>query len=849
MGIAIFATLALALGGATLAEGSPIVTPPAAEANPGASLSVGIALGQDNGQDLAEYLVSATWTEDGGTIERSKLLNSEGDVIDYMIPGDALHCTTLTDSVTVEWEQCGTSCTPQPPITASFSLTVMDPMTLSPATMSISGSPGSTRTIELDISGGRAPYQAATSANGATVSLSGSTLTYEIPVGATSDYQDRVTISGASAGDPCGGNSASISIAVSLTATALTVVPESANLGSFQPGQTVQTSFTVSGGLPGYSVTLTPSLSGASVNAPSTSGGTGTFSYTIPADAQPGSTSLTIQISDSGEGRLQQQATASITFSVEAQETGNLSASPSDISFSATSQAGSPTDVTKTFAVSGGTAPYSLSVASISGGLIGRVEPSTLASAGTATYVVRVPANAPSNLTFANSIQITDANGNTTSVTVQANVTAATTLATRPDLTPNQRSVAQSIETLCPKLGAMSNRTAEEEDLFVQCSAMLNNPTASGIPNTLEQITNQKANAAKTAGIRTGTQQFANIASRLSAIRSGSAGLDISALTLNSGGQALSGSQLAALAASGLSGGGASADTFGRWGFFVNGTVDFGNRNTTSNETGYDFNTTGITGGVDYRFTDNFVAGGAVGFAQQNIDFDSDDGGLDTKTWHIAAYATSYLSERTYVDAILEYGWNDYDSQRNIDYQINSNLEAVRRRAKADYSGSQFGASLGAGYDMNQGPLAYGLYGKVAYVSVRVDDFREKNAGGLGLTMDSFDANSLTTVLGARISRVINTSRAVLVPQARFEWEHEYDNDASRLTARFATDPSGTQFSIYTDDPDRDYFRIGLGLSAVFPRGITSFVNYDTMLDKRNWVDHRIDAGVRWEFY
>jgi outer membrane autotransporter protein len=89
----------------------------------------------------------------------------------------------------------------------------------------------------------------------------------------------------------------------------------------------------------------------------------------------------------------------------------------------------------------------------------------------------------------------------------------------------------------------------------------------------------------------------------------------------------------------------------------------------------------------------------------------------------------------------------------------------------------------------------------------------------------------------------------VLVPQARAEWEHEYDQDADTLVARFAADPTGTAFGIVSDSPDRDYFRIGLGLSAVFPHGLSAFVNYDTVLDKQDWTDHLIDVGLRWELY
>ena len=835
------------------AQAAPTFDPnaPEVELAPGASLPIRIAPGSSSPTTgFTESLVGAEWTEGGGTVERSKELIATGDTVDYQVPADIPHCTRFSDVLAVDWQTCGDGCFDGNPVSTDISVTVIDPLMANPASGTLRGAPGSVQTLSLALSGGRTPYQAPTSASNADVSFSNGTLTYRIPADATGDYTDTVTINGASAGDECGANSVSVTISISVPSETLLISPSSANRGEVQPGATVEARFAVSGGIPAYTAEVVSGPAGARLSGPSVSDGALTFSYSVPLDAPSGANTFTIRVLDSGAGAAQQSATATVSFTVAAAAGSTLSANPTDISLSAISLVDLDNEVGETFEVSGGVPPYLLSVAGISGGIVGRVEPSQLAAPGRVAYAVDIPANAQSDLAFENRIQITDSTGASVSVSVQANVNASNTLSSQSGLTPNQRSVAQAIETVCPKLATLSQRSAEQEDLFNQCSNMLANPRAEGIPNTLDQITSEKANAAKSAGIETGTQQLANIGSRLAALRSGSKGIDIGALAVNLGGESLSGNQLATLAAMGLSGGGASADsTFGNWGFFLNGAVNLGDRDTTENETGFDYNMIGITVGADYRFSDRFVAGGAFGYAKNDVDFDSNDGGLDTETWHLAAYATHSLTDRLYLDAIVEYGWNDYESKRNLSYQITPGLDPVSRQASADYDGNQLGASLGAGYDLNEGPFAYGVYGRVAYLQVEVDDFLEQGAGGLNLTMDGFDATSVTTVLGARLSRVFNTSRAVLVPQARFEWEHEYDNDGDILTARFAADPTGTSFRILTDEPDRDYFRLGLGLSAVFPHGFSTFVNYDTLLDKRDWSDHMIDAGVRWEFY
>ncbi|MFE8034349.1 autotransporter outer membrane beta-barrel domain-containing protein [Thiohalocapsa marina] len=601
------------------------------------------------------------------------------------------------------------------------------------------------------------------------------------------------------------------------------------------PGERLSFSLGFSGGRAPYSATSTL---GASVT---TSGGQLSYQYVIPPGTPGGTLTDTVVLAGQGTACGGDSVRLTVTIKV----LSGLSVTPSALELSALSLVGVATEASQTFSVNGGRAPYNLAIL----GGNGRVDPTRLDQAGSATYSVTIPADASAS-TLSDSIVVTDAAGSRIEVPVTVNISASNSLSGRHDLTPNQRNVARAIETVCPQLALMPNRNAEQEDLFRQCSDMLANASGSAIPGTLDQITTEKARAATSAAVEAGNQQLANIGSRLAALRRGTTGLSLQGLAVNIDGQTLSVDQVADAVSAQMRGGAAGGDSpFGRWGFFLNGSFNFGDKDATDNEAGFDFNTTGVTAGADYRFTDKFIAGGALGFGQSNVSFDSSGGDLDTDTWHLAAYGTYSWTDRAYVDAILEYGWHSYDSKRNIRYQVASSTSAVNRRARADYDGTQFGASVGAGYDFTSGPLSYGLYGRAGYIDVDVDGYNENGADGLNLSLDGFGATSVTTTLGARVSRVFNTATAVFVPQARIEWEHEYDQDADTLVARFAADPTATSFNIETDSPDRDYFRVGLGLSAVFPHGLSAFINYDTVLDRQYWSDHVIDVGLRWELY
>lgn len=87
-------------------------------------------------------------------------------------------------------------------------------------------------------------------------------------------------------------------------------------------------------------------------------------------------------------------------------------------------------------------------------------------------------------------------------------------------------------------------------------------------------------------------------------------------------------------------------------------------------------------------------------------------------------------------------------------------------------------------------------------------------------------------------------------PQVEFGWLHEFNDDSRLVRGRFlegAAVPDNL-FQLAMDPVDKDYFRLGLGLSARFDRGPSALVQYRTLLGYRNLEDHAITTELRWEF-
>jgi outer membrane autotransporter protein len=284
-----------------------------------------------------------------------------------------------------------------------------------------------------------------------------------------------------------------------------------------------------------------------------------------------------------------------------------------------------------------------------------------------------------------------------------------------------------------------------------------------------------------------------------------------------------------------------SSELGSRLGAFVNGRLTFGDKDATTREQGFDFISGGVTGGVDYRFTDNLVLGVALSYTHSRADINFDFGETISDGYGISLYGTYYIGN-FYLDGHAGFEWNEYDTERRIVYAT------FDRTARAELSGQQYTGNLGAGYDFRIGALTLTPYGRAEYVHLEIDSFTERGANGLDLFVDRQHVDSLQTAFGGRVAYSINTPFGVVIPQGSVEWRHEFLNDSRSVTAKYAVDPFNTFFVIPTDNPDRDYVALAAGVSAVFSRGISAFVNYETALGLRDVTHHGFTGGVRFEF-
>lgn len=426
-------------------------------------------------------------------------------------------------------------------------------------------------------------------------------------------------------------------------------------------------------------------------------------------------------------------------------------------------------------------------------------------------------------------------------------------LASLPGLTGPQRSMATTLDILCPKLAGTADQrtlTAGEQDLLTQCQTLISSSVTdpSAAAQGVAALTPEQASAPRKLATQITGAQLDNITTRLSALRRGARGISLRNLTVNADRQSIDGDTIAGMTKHpDESGGGASADDtyeFERLGIFVSGNIDWGSKDRSANEDGFDFNTQGITAGVDYRFLEGWVLGLAFGYGNTDADIDANGGDIGADALSSTLYGTYYATDHFYLEGSGTYGWGSYDQTRNISYS----LLGGAREAKADYNGDQYAFMFGLGYDIIRGPGILDLYGRLRYVKVDLDSYREQGASGLDLDIDSQEATSLMSILGANYTGSISLAKVVLVPQGWLEWLHEYDDGDDEVNGSFVNDPNRIPFALATDSFDTDSFRVGLGMGAQFGQGRTAFVTYEARVGLDNYTEQTANLGVRLDF-
>ncbi|MDV2968386.1 autotransporter domain-containing protein [Nitratireductor aquimarinus] len=254
----------------------------------------------------------------------------------------------------------------------------------------------------------------------------------------------------------------------------------------------------------------------------------------------------------------------------------------------------------------------------------------------------------------------------------------------------------------------------------------------------------------------------------------------------------------------------------GPYAIWTGGFVDF----SQSDKGGIDLDGTlvGVSAGIDYRFSDRFIAGFGVGFGRDHTDI----GGNGTENTGLAYSAALYGSYKPannfFIDGLIGASWLDFDSQRYV--------TATGDFATGSRSGQQVFGSLSAAYELRDETWLLSPYGRIEMSRTWLDGFAEEGGGAFGLRYGDQTIDTVSGVIGLRAEYAFKRSWGTLTPGARVEYTHDFAG-SSRAHLGYI-DLNHLPYWLDVEASNRSYVTLGLSLDAELPQAWTLGFDYRT---------------------
>jgi len=282
---------------------------------------------------------------------------------------------------------------------------------------------------------------------------------------------------------------------------------------------------------------------------------------------------------------------------------------------------------------------------------------------------------------------------------------------------------------------------------------------------------------------------------------------------------------------------------------FVNFEYQNVSKRTTFFTNGFNSDKYGGVIGVDHSFS-NLVLGAALEYSHTDADFKAGGGNFNLDTYGGSLYGSVSPHPNAFIDASIGYVHKDITINRAVAFSIGAAPVAGLGTAQGTPSADEYRANISGGYDFVIENITVGPRFGWAYSRNKVDSFSETGSTGLELAFGQQTYESLTSSVGAKGSIAISTSFGVIVPQVSADYIHEFKDNQQTFNARFVQDLNAAPANLVfqTDQPDRDYFGLGIGVVMGLPHGLSSFVNYRALVGDSLKTTQTVTAGVRLEF-
>lgn len=436
-------------------------------------------------------------------------------------------------------------------------------------------------------------------------------------------------------------------------------------------------------------------------------------------------------------------------------------------------------------------------------------------------------------------------------------------LTTIENLNEAQMALAAEIEDICPRLGNRSNPTLLETQLYWACTSFIHtanaiqgsgpdtfalNMSESQLRAVLQEMAHEEATVSGDAFTEVSQTQFSSIASRLRSLRRGGNNA-LARYRFNINNTLIGSDWTANVTESGNN----FTNLSSPLSYYLNGNFNNGDKEETSREHAFDFSTTGLTLGADYRLGGNAFVGTAFGYSNLdlNINYLELEQGTEIGSYDLSLYGT-YFVNSAYFNLMLGYGQSSIENRRSIPALAGSSLADLRLISEtvSGYTDANtMSFSLNVGNDNSYKSFSLSHYGQLDMRRVYIAEYDEEGVSPLILHVNEETVDSASFILGAQLQHASSLGFGVVTEMIRFEWEHQFENESREVEAYYVYDPfeDKSVFAAPSDDPDQDYFTLGVGLTTVLPMGIQLFAYYENLINLKYYSNQSFAVGFRME--
>ena len=269
--------------------------------------------------------------------------------------------------------------------------------------------------------------------------------------------------------------------------------------------------------------------------------------------------------------------------------------------------------------------------------------------------------------------------------------------------------------------------------------------------------------------------------------------------------------------------------------FWSTGFVSFGSADPTAQRSAIDFNTSGVSAGVDYRLGRNVIVGVGVGYGRDSTRIGDRGTHSDAEAYNVATYGSYRPFRNFFIDGLVGYGAMRFNSQR---FAVDDAALVYGTR-----NGSQFFSSLTTAYQFRWERLMLSPYARINAAWLTLDAFTENGGFGSALAYSAQTANFYTSVLGLRGKYTFLTDWGSIAPRFRLEYNHDFAG-TSTIFLQYA-DLIGPIYSLTTSPASRDRATVGVGADLMIGDQHRLAFDYQYDMDFLGADWHRFK--VRWE--